>query len=38
MTRVPLQNLIEDYEARLPPGGWPNWVLGNHDRPRIQAA
>ena len=19
----------------LPPGGWPNWVLGNHDQPRI---
>jgi alpha-glucosidase len=19
----------------LPEGGWPNWVLGNHDRPRI---
>ena len=27
--------LIEDYEALLPPGGWPNWVLGNHDRPRV---
>jgi len=27
--------LISDYEAFLPPGGWPNWVLGNHDRPRI---
>ncbi|MDB5737939.1 MAG: alpha-amylase [Sphingomonas bacterium] len=27
--------LIADYEAALPPGGWPNWVLGNHDRPRI---
>jgi alpha-glucosidase len=23
------------YEAALPPHGWPNWVLGNHDRPRI---
>ena len=22
---------------RCPPGGWPNWVLGNHDRPRIAA-
>ena len=21
----------------LPPGGWPNWVLGNHDQPRIAA-
>jgi len=27
--------LIDDYEAALPEGGWPNWVLGNHDRPRI---
>jgi alpha-glucosidase len=26
---------IEEYEAALPPGGWPNWVLGNHDRPRV---
>ena len=25
---------ITDYEAALPAGGWPNWVLGNHDRPR----
>jgi alpha-glucosidase len=28
-------DLIEAYEAALPRGGWPNWVLGNHDRPRI---
>jgi len=27
--------LVEEYEAALPLGGWPNWVLGNHDRPRI---
>jgi alpha-glucosidase len=27
--------LIERYEAALPKGGWPNWVLGNHDKPRI---
>jgi alpha-glucosidase len=27
--------LINEYEASLPPGGWPNWVLGNHDQPRI---
>jgi alpha-glucosidase len=27
--------LINSYEAALPKGGWPNWVLGNHDRPRI---
>jgi alpha-glucosidase len=28
---------IADYEAALPPGAWPNWVLGNHDRPRVAA-
>lgn len=27
--------LIDQYEAALPHGGWPNWVLGNHDSPRI---
>jgi len=32
-----LATLIVDYEAALPPGGWPNWVLGNHDRPRVAA-
>ncbi|MEI9849507.1 MAG: alpha-amylase family glycosyl hydrolase [Sphingomonas sp.] len=26
---------IAKYEGMLPPGGWPNWVLGNHDRPRV---
>jgi alpha-glucosidase len=30
-----LAKLVEEYEAALPSGGWPNWVLGNHDRPRI---
>jgi alpha-glucosidase len=30
-----LHAMIAEYEAALPPGGWPNWVLGNHDRPRI---
>jgi alpha-glucosidase len=30
-----LATMITDYEAALPPGGWPNWVLGNHDRPRV---
>jgi len=29
--------LIEDYEASLPPWGWPNWVLGSHDAARIAA-
>jgi alpha-glucosidase len=27
--------LVQEYEGALPAGGWPNWVLGNHDRPRI---
>lgn len=29
--------LINDYEGSLPPGGWPNWVLGNHDKSRIMS-
>jgi alpha-glucosidase len=30
-----LATLIADYEAALPHNAWPNWVLGNHDRPRV---
>ena len=30
-----LATLINEYEWALPSGGWPNWVLGNHDSPRI---
>jgi alpha-glucosidase len=30
-----LAEIIRSYEAALPPGAWPNWVLGNHDKPRI---
>ncbi|HEY7302318.1 MAG TPA: alpha-amylase family glycosyl hydrolase [Xanthobacteraceae bacterium] len=30
-----IAGLIEQYETSLPPGGWPNWVLGNHDQPRV---
>jgi len=26
---------IREYEGALPPGGWPNWVLGNHDQHRV---
>ena len=32
-----LRKLIADYEAALPPGGWPNWVIASHDYPRIAA-
>jgi alpha-glucosidase len=27
--------LVERYEAALPEGAWPNWVLSNHDRARV---
>jgi alpha-glucosidase len=30
-----IERIIADYEAALPAGAWPNWVLGNHDRPRV---
>jgi alpha-glucosidase len=30
-----LASLIAEYERLLPPGAWPNWVLGNHDQHRI---
>lgn len=30
-----LAQIIGDYEAALPEGGWPNWVMGSHDAPRI---
>jgi alpha-glucosidase len=30
-----LADLIRRYEAAIPEQGWPNWVLGNHDQPRI---
>jgi alpha-glucosidase len=30
-----IAELVERYEAALPAGAWPNWVLGNHDRPRL---
>jgi alpha-glucosidase len=30
-----IARLVDEYEAALPLGGWPNWVLGNHDRPRV---
>jgi alpha-glucosidase len=34
-TAAALSHLIQDYDAALPPGAWPNWVLGNHDQPRV---
>lgn len=30
-----IADIVKQYEAALPPGAWPNWVLGNHDKPRV---
>ena len=30
-----IEKIIAEYEGALPAGAWPNWVLGNHDRPRV---
>jgi alpha-glucosidase len=30
-----IEEMIETYEAALPQGAWPDWVLGNHDQSRI---
>lgn len=30
-----IREMVDTYEQVLPPGAWPNWVLSNHDRPRI---
>jgi len=32
-----LRQVVADYEASLPAFGWPNWVIGSHDAPRIAA-
>jgi alpha-glucosidase len=30
-----VREAVDTYEAALPNGGWPNWVLGNHDQHRV---
>src|SRR5579863_3395431 len=30
-----VKQVISEYYGALPHGAWPNWVLGNHDQPRI---
>lgn len=34
-TAEDVYQVISEYLAALPRGKWPNWVLGNHDVPRI---
>ncbi len=29
------RSLVDNYEAAVPAGGWPNYVLGNHDVQRL---
>jgi len=30
-----VRQVVDAYEAVLPEGAWPNWVLGNHDQHRM---
>lgn len=30
-----IQAVVEGIEAAVPPGAWPNYVMGNHDEPRL---
>jgi alpha-glucosidase len=30
-----VREAVNEYEGLLPPGCWPNWVLGNHDQRRL---
>ena len=30
-----IASAVEKYESSLPEGAWPNWMIGNHDRPRL---
>jgi alpha-glucosidase len=30
-----VRRMVDGYEAILPVGAWPNWVLGNHDQHRL---
>ena len=30
-----VNNLVDRWLSHMPVGGWPNWVLGNHDNHRI---
>lgn len=30
-----IRKVVDGVEAALPPGAWPNYVMGNHDEPRL---
>jgi alpha-glucosidase len=30
-----VRRYVDEFEEALPDGGWPNWVLGNHDVDRV---
>jgi alpha-glucosidase len=32
-----VRQVVDELEAAIPPGAWPNYVLGNHDHTRIVA-
>jgi len=32
-----IASVIAEYDGVIPEAHWPNWVLGNHDKPRIAA-
>ncbi len=34
-TAQAIAQVVTEYMSALPPGAWPNWVLGNHDNTRI---
>ena len=34
-TAPAIAEIIQRYEGLLPAGAWPNYVLGNHDQPRL---
>ena len=34
-TAQAIRQIVELSEAVVPPGAWPNYVLGNHDEPRV---
>jgi alpha-glucosidase len=32
-----IERTVRGFDGALPDGAWPNWVLGNHDEPRVVA-